>query len=81
MKTIKIVKIIKGFDNVYEKFFPINLITKTITRNDNTQGIFSVNNFCWNINSLSCVELKDSTPREQFLFYLNYEKPFVLKEK
>lgn len=90
MKTIRIIKIekvIRGPNNAYEKFFPSNLITKIIIYNENTQliytqRIYSINNHSWNLNPLLCfIKVINATPREQFLFYLNHEKPFVLEKK
>lgn len=81
IKIVKIVKIIKKSNNVYGQYFPTNLITKMITHDDNIQSIFSINNHSWNPIKLIHTEFINATSQEQFLFYLNYEKPFVLEEK
>ena len=80
MKTVKImriVKVIKGPDDIYKVYFPINLVTKII-KIGNRSSIFSVNNGPWPV--LSSINFTKTTPREQFLFYINEEKPFVMEE-
>lgn len=79
MKTLRIVKVTKE-DGYTKKYFPINLITKIVQHN----GLFihSLTNNPWNYYSgIPYIKVIDATPQEQFLFYINHEKPFVLKEK
>ena len=80
MKTIRIVKITKDFGQT-KTYFPMNLITK-IARHKDGLFIYSLTNSPWiYFSEIPYIKVIDATPQEQFLFYLNYEKPFVLEEK
>ena len=75
IKTLKIVKVISN-DRLSN--FPNNLVTRVAKKMDYAV-IFSEHNIGWMYPN-PYIKVIDATPREQFLFYVNNEKPFVLEE-
>jgi len=58
--------------------FPINLITKVIKKRNR---ILDVNEVCRQYSYWRhYITTREATQKEQFLFYVNNEIPFVLKE-
>lgn len=78
-KDFGIVKVIDS--DMRDIYFPNNLITIIYEDRNKVKQILSKSGNRWYYYyGMDYIRVINATPREQFLFYLNGEKPFVLEE-